>query len=144
MPRQSNVVLAAVAAAEAATGLVLIAHPALVLHLLFGAQPVGLVEVLSRFAGIPLVALGTACWPWRGRAQDAAFLAMTGYSTLTAAYFAVVRIVHAWVGPLLAPAALFHAVLSILLIREWSAAHRPRTQRVRPAVKSAPPTTVRT
>jgi hypothetical protein len=144
MPKQSNVVLAAAAAAEAATGLVLIAYPAIVFHLLFGAQPVGLVEVVSRFAGIPLFALGTACWPWPGRAQDAAFLAMAGYSTLAAAYFAVLRIVHAWVGPLLALAALFHAVLSILLVREWLASHRPRTQRVRPTVKSAPPTTART
>jgi hypothetical protein len=118
VPKRSNAVLAVGAAAEAATGLVLMADPEIVIRLLFGTQPAGLVEVVSRLAGVALVALGAACWPWRGRAHDPALFAMTGYSSGAAVYFAALRIGHSWVGPLLVPATLYHVLLSVLLVRE--------------------------
>jgi len=54
-------VLAAVG--EAAIGLVLVVYPPIVVELLFGAETAGAGIVMSRIAGISLIALGIACWP---------------------------------------------------------------------------------
>ncbi len=55
--------LALAAVGEAATGLVLLAYPPIAVRLLFGAEIAGAGVVMSRFAGISLIALGLACWP---------------------------------------------------------------------------------
>jgi hypothetical protein len=47
---------------EAATGLGLIALPALVVRLLLGAELLGAGIPLGRLAGVALLALGIACW----------------------------------------------------------------------------------
>jgi hypothetical protein len=57
--------LALAAAGEAATGLVLLVYPSIVVRLLFAAEIEGAGVVMSRVAGISLIALGTACWPGR-------------------------------------------------------------------------------
>ena len=55
--------LALAAAGEAAFGLVLLVYPPIVVRLLFNAQIAGAGIVMSRVAGIALIALGVACWP---------------------------------------------------------------------------------
>jgi len=52
-----NKVLALSAAAEAGTGLLLLAWPSLVVRLLFGADISGIGVVMSRIAGIALIGL---------------------------------------------------------------------------------------
>ena len=56
-------VLASAAAAEAGTGLLLLAWPPIVVRLLFGAEISGAGFIMSRLAGIALIGLGVACWP---------------------------------------------------------------------------------
>lgn len=107
-------VLAAIS--EAATGLVLFVYPPIVVHLLFGSEIAGAGMLLSRIAGISLIALGFACWP-RDPAHGALFGMLT-YSTLAALYLAYVGITD-FVGILLWPAVAVHAVLSFFLIRAW-------------------------
>ena len=104
------------ALSEAATGLVLFVYPPIVVHVLFGAAVTGAGIILSRIAGISLIALGIACWP-RNTAQGALFGMLT-YSTLAALYLAYVGITGV-VGILLWPAVAVHAVLSFFLIRAW-------------------------
>ena len=55
--------LALAAAGEAAMGLVLLVYPPIVVRLLFNDQIAGAGIVMSRMAGIALIALGLACWP---------------------------------------------------------------------------------
>ena len=53
------------AAGEAIAGLILLVYPPILVKLLFGAPIVGAGVVMSRIAGISLIALGLACWPDR-------------------------------------------------------------------------------
>jgi len=114
--------LALAAVSEAVTGLVLLVYPPIVVHLLFGADIAGAGILLSRIAGISLIALGVACWP-RNTAHGALFGMLT-YSTLAALYLAYLGITGG-VGILLWPAVAVHAVLSFLLIRAWRSEHPP-------------------
>ncbi len=113
--------LALAAAGEAATGLILVVYPRIVVRLLFGAEIAGLGMVISRFAGISLIALGLACWPGRdgGTRVDRALRAMLSYSLLATLYLGYLGTVGEGVGILLWPAVAAHAVLTILLARAW-------------------------
>ena len=114
------------AAGEAAFGLVLLAYPPIVVRLLFGAEIAGTGLVMSRVAGIALIALGVACWP--GIAADGnpsrALRAMLCYSLLAALYLAYLGIRGEWVGSLLWPAVGIHAILTFLLAREFKVGTR--------------------
>jgi hypothetical protein len=57
-----NRLLSFAAVAEALTGIALIAVPAIVGRLLFGAEFSGVTVAVARVAGIALVALGVACF----------------------------------------------------------------------------------
>src|SRR5438046_24520 len=57
---------------EAATGLALIAVPAIVVRLLLGAEISGASIPLGRVAGVALLALGVACWLARDDTQSRA------------------------------------------------------------------------
>src|SRR3954454_11375979 len=57
---------------EAATGLALIALPAIVVRLLLGAEIFGASIPLSRVAGAALLALGVGCWLARDDTQSRA------------------------------------------------------------------------
>ena len=120
--------LALAAAGEAATGLVVLAYPPIVVRLLFGAEIAGTGIVMSRVAGIALIALGVACWP--GIAADGnpsrALRAMLCYSLLAALYLAYLGIRGEWVGRLLWSAVAIHAILTTLLVRAWLKEHRAR------------------
>ena len=104
--------LAIAAIGEAATGLLLLAHPPIVVHLLFGAEVAGAGIGVCRIAGIALLALGIACWP--GKGQTGALLGMTTYSALATLYLASLGFGGEWVGRLLWPAVGVHAVLTLL------------------------------
>jgi hypothetical protein len=84
------------AMAEVVTGMALIVVPSLIVRLLFGADIAGIGVVTSRFAGLALIALGVA--------------------TLGLLNFALSG---KWNGPLLWPAVVLHAVLTLLLARAW-------------------------
>jgi len=64
-----NTILALSAAAEAGTGLLLLAWPPIVVRLLFGAEISGAGFIMSRIAGIALIGLGVSCWPGNSAVQ---------------------------------------------------------------------------
>ena len=100
------------ALAEAATGLVLIAYPPIVVRLLFNAEIVGAGFIMSRLAGSALVGLGVACWPG---ATLRALQGMLTYSVLAMSYLIYIGVRREAVGPLLWPAVVVHAILSVSL-----------------------------
>jgi hypothetical protein len=102
------------AIAEAATGLALLIVPSLVGRLLLGQELTGVAIPVARVLGIALIALGVTCWPGR-----TPLCGMLTYSLLTTAFLTYVGIRGDWVGPLLWPAVVVHAVMLILLGRAW-------------------------
>jgi len=109
-----KILLAIAAAAEVAVGLALLVYPPIVIQLLFGADPVGPANVVSRVAGISLIALGVACWPRGAMVQG--FMSMLTYNLLVGIYLVLLGISGEWVGPLLWPAAVGHVILTLLLV----------------------------
>ena len=105
-------VLALAGAAEAGTGLLLLAWPAIAVRVLFGAEIVGASVIISRLAGIALIGLGVACWP--GSDTLRAFHGMLTYTVLVMIYLVVGKAGHA--GDLLWPAVVAHAILAVLLL----------------------------
>lgn len=106
------------AAGEAAMGLALLVHPPVVVRLLFGADIVGAGIGMSRIAGLALLALGLACWPLNEAVSRARALpAMLCYSAGATLYLGYLGVAGGWVGNLLWPAMIIHAVLTLLLIR---------------------------
>lgn len=103
-------VLVFAAAAEAATGLALLVVPSLVGRLLLGWELAGVAIPVARVLGIVLVAFGVVCWP-----GCTALCGMLTYSTLATVYLAWLGIHAEWVGPLLWPAVVLHAILTLLL-----------------------------
>src|SRR5437667_12816759 len=77
---------------EAATGLALIALPAIVVRLLLGAEISGASVPLGRVAGAALLALGVACWLARddtqSRAASGLIVAMLTYESAGTAVLA--------------------------------------------------------
>jgi hypothetical protein len=118
-----KILLAIAALAEAATGLALLAYPPIVIRLLFGAEIAGAGDVISRVAGISLIALGVACWP--GGAMTQGLYGMLIYNVLVTLCFIYVGIGGAWVGILLWPAAAAHGVMTIALARAWFSERKP-------------------
>jgi hypothetical protein len=112
--------LTVAAIAEAATGLALVVFPSTVGRLLLGSDLSGVAIPVARVTGIALIALGVACWP-----GCTALCGMLTYNALATAFFAYLAIRGHWVGPLLWPAAVLHAVIAILLGRAWLM--RPKT-----------------
>jgi drug/metabolite transporter (DMT)-like permease len=107
-------ILRLAAVAEAATGVALIVVPSLVGRLLLGAELTGVSIPVARVTGIALIALGVACWP-----ASTALIGMLTYSAAVTLYLSYLGIRGGWVGPLLWPAVLLHAVLTLLLARAW-------------------------
>ena len=118
---RSKGVLVLAAVSEAATGVALIIVPSLVGRLLLGAELIGVTIPVARVAGIALIALGLACWPGSEATGTPtwALRAMLCYSLLITLYFAYLGIGGEWVGSLLWPAVVVHAILTILLVRAW-------------------------
>ncbi|MGO9533968.1 MAG: hypothetical protein ACLP2X_19045 [Syntrophobacteraceae bacterium] len=104
-------VLALAATGEAALGLVLLVYPPIVVRLLFGADISGAGIVMSRVAGIALIALGLACWP------GPPLVGMFTYSAVVTLYLAYVGFSGGLTGILLWPAVVLHMILTALLTR---------------------------
>ena len=114
--------LALAAAGEAAFGLLLLVYPPIVVRLLFGAEIAGAGIVMSRVAGIALIALGVACWP------GTPLVGMLTYSAAVTLYLAYVGFAGGLTGILLWPAVVLHVILTVLLPGQ----HSPgETQRMR-------------
>jgi hypothetical protein len=108
-------ILAFAAIVEIVTGLALMFDPALVAALLVGANLASAGNVLGRWAGIVLVALGLACWP-HAVSRSAAFRGMLTYNSLTALYLAYLGTLGHLRGFLLWPGVALHAVVALLLM----------------------------
>jgi|SRR5215472_15481488 len=102
------------ALAEAATGVALVAYPPIVVRLLFASDISGAGVIMSRIAGISLIALGLSCWPGGSRVR--AFYGMLTYSALAMFYLTVLGL-GGQAGILLWPGVAVHAAIIALLIR---------------------------
>ena len=111
-------VLAVAALAEAGTGALLLAYPPIVVRLLFGVDLAGGGIIMSRIAGIALIALGVACWPGNSARQQ--LYGMLTYSPLAMLYLIRIGIRGVPVGLLLWPGVVAHAVLIALLVLAYS------------------------
>ncbi len=83
-------ILALSAAAEAGTGLILLAWPPIVVRLLSGAETNGAAFIMSRLAGIALIGLGVSCWP-----RNSAFQSLNGmlsYNMLAMLYLGYIGV----------------------------------------------------
>jgi hypothetical protein len=105
------------AAIEAATGVALVAAPALVARVLLGTALANSGIAVARVAGCGLLALGLACWPGRDDATPQATRALFVYNLLAGLYLGYLRVSGDFVAFLLWPACAFHAVLALLLAR---------------------------
>ena len=105
---------------EAATGLALIAVPAIVVRLLLGAEISGASIPLGRVAGAALLALGVACWLARNDRQSRTarglVVAMLMYNLVATAVLAFAGIGLQLHGVVLWPAVVLHAVMAIWCI----------------------------
>jgi hypothetical protein len=104
------------AVSEALFGLTLLVYPPIVIRLLFDTEIAGAGVLMSRIAGIAVIALGTACWPDRNTVR--AFFGMLTYNLLAVLYLIYVG-VNGGVGRLLWPAVAEHAALAVLLLWAW-------------------------
>ena len=102
---------------EAATGLALIAVPAIVVRLLLGAEISGASIPLGRVAGAALLALGVACWLARddrqSRATRGLVVAMLMYNMPATAVLAFAGIGLGLHGVALWPAVVLHAAMAV-------------------------------
>jgi len=115
-----KMILVLAAVGEIATGLALLVVPSLAGRLLLGQELIGVAIPVARVLGVALVALGVACWPGR-----TALCGMLTYSVLATGYLAWLGIRGEWVGPLLWPAVLLHAILTALLARARYQSQKP-------------------
>jgi hypothetical protein len=102
---------------EAATGLALIAVPAIVVRLLLGAEISGASMPLGRVAGAALLALGVACWLARDDTQSRTarglVVAMLMYNIVATAVLAFAGVGLGLHGVALWPAVVLHAVMAV-------------------------------
>ena len=102
---------------EAATGLALIAVPAIVVRLLLGAEISGASIPLGRVAGAALLALGIACWLARddteSRTARGLVVAMLMYNIVATAVLAFAGIGLGLHGVALWPAVVLHAAMAV-------------------------------
>src|SRR3982750_3108491 len=100
---------------DAATGLALVAVPAIVVRLLLGAEISGASIPLGRVAGAALLALGVACWLARddtqSRAAKGLVVAMLIYNIPATAVLAFAGIGLGLYGVALWPAVVLHAAM---------------------------------
>jgi hypothetical protein len=118
-------VLGIAAAVEAVTGLLLLIVPHLLAKLLLGVEATAVAVIIARIAGVALLSLGIGCWFGRQEASGGwALAAMLLYNVLVTLYLAWVGLGAEFVGVLLWPAVVAHAILTVLLGFAWSKNHR--------------------
>ena len=115
-----NLLLKLTAIIEAATGLGLIAAPAIVVRLLLAAEISGATIPLGRVAGVALLALGVASWLASYDEQSCAarglLSAMVLYNFGATLILAMAGIGSGFVGIALWPAVVLHAAMTIWCI----------------------------
>jgi hypothetical protein len=121
--------LTASALIEGGTGAGLVLAPSLCVQLLFASPLEGpLVGILSRFAGVTLLSLATACWLARrdsaGLAAQAVVAAMLVYNVGAAVLLADAGAILGLNGVLLWPAVILHAGCATWCAAALMAAHR--------------------
>ena len=100
---------------EQGTALALLVIPLAVGQLFFGcAELTGVVISVAQVTGIVLIALGVACWPPSGVLCE-----MLTYGSLATVGLLYLALRGTWVGPLLWPAVVLHAILTLLFARGW-------------------------
>ena len=116
MSRLGRMLLSLDVVIEGLTGLALIAVPAVVARLLLGSELPEVGAATARVAGIALVALVLGCWLARhDRAGFAGLAALLAYNALVAIYLGWLGLEGVLAGPLLWPAVILHAVVTVLL-----------------------------
>ncbi len=98
---------------EAATALALVVLPGAACWLAFGATSDGAGQSMARLAGVALAALAVSCWPSEGARWPQR--GMLAYNALAAILLLSIGAAGQQVGWLLWPAAIVHAVLTVLL-----------------------------
>ena len=114
----------------AATGLIALINPALFAWLILGAELSDAGRALGRLAGVAMIGAGLSAW-WplsKLPSSSAGVPAVTIYNLLATVYLAYLGIAGQLVGILLWPAVAPHAVLSVLLGRDWLAPEAGRPQ----------------
>ncbi len=113
-------VLTVAAVVEVATGMALLIVPSLVGRLLFGAEFTGVANPAACVTSVALLALGVGCWP-----GSTALCGMLTYGARVTLYLAYLGVTGEWVGPLLWPAVILHAILTALLTVAWFQSRKP-------------------
>jgi hypothetical protein len=119
----SRKILVFTAIVEVATGLALIAVPAIVIALLLGVSASSEGAPLGRFLGIALLAFGWACWPDRRNTKRGSrvFQGVLIYNVLVAFYLAFLDAVGGMGGLLLWPAVVLHGGVAAVMGWTWRA-----------------------
>ena len=112
-----NRLLKLTAIIEAATGLGLIAVPAVIVRLLLGSEISGASISLGRVAGVALLALGVACWfasyEVQNRAARGLISAMVLYNFGVLLILGAAGLQSPPAGILLWPAVILHGVMGV-------------------------------
>jgi hypothetical protein len=114
-------VLALAAVGEAALRFVLLVYPPIVARLLFDAEIAGAGIVISRVAGIALIALGVACW------TGTPLVGMLTYSAAVTLYLAYIGFAGGLIGILLWLAVLLPVILTVLMARVSTSDRKMKT-----------------
>ena len=116
MNRLHTILMAFEVVVEGATGLGLILVPGFVARLLLGAELPEIGVVVGRVAGMTLVALVLGAWLGRRGGGGISPLApLLLYNALVAVYLAWLGLEGVFVGLLLWPAVILHAVVTVLI-----------------------------
>jgi hypothetical protein len=124
--------LVVTAASEGATGIALLAAPAVVLKLLLGAsQPAAPTLATAQIAGAALVTLGISCWLARkdclAPSQTGLLCGMLFYDSAAALLLALAGVRWQLVGIALWPAVALHSALGVWCLACLAVHSRPST-----------------
>ena len=101
---------------EAATGVLLVANPGFVVHLLIGANLSAGGAAVGRVCGLGLLALGMSAWPSGKVVSAQATSGLLTYNLLSALYIGYLGARGSFAGLLLWPACFLHGLLALLLM----------------------------
>jgi hypothetical protein len=102
---------------ELVTGLVAIAAPGLLVHLLFSADLASGGRAIGRVGGFGLLSLAIACWPRHGENHTQAIRGLFVYNVLAACYLGYLKVTGEFSSLLLLPACIVHGLLTLLFVR---------------------------
>lgn len=104
-------------ALEMATGVAFIALPDLVATVLLGSGISEVDRLVIRSTGIVLISLGVAWWPREEIVTRPVISSLFAYNLFAALYFGYLRVGGGFVGHLLWPACVLHALPAFLFAR---------------------------